>query len=1085
MPEIRIRLFGGPEASTPEGPVALTPHQACLVTLAAAWGPRGVPRSRVIRLFWEDSDTPQARHRLRQLLHGLRGRLGADVLGPAEADPLRLPTGTSDLEEWETKVRSGALAEAASILAHGFAARLDDPPSRGYADWLAGRRQALRTRLRERASAGWDRCRKASLWHEGRDAAEALYVLDPTSEAHLRCVLEARAMTGDVQAAEAAYADFVARLDPAAAPCPATRELMERIRTLPAEGARLMAGSTQGPPVPLVGRATVLQDLEGCLERVAAGRVELALLTGEGGIGKTRILDEIRRRARLAGFRVLSASPVQVEQRLPLSAMADALGVPEIRDHVAGLSEPWRTLVAAFLPTHEGISTLPEVPPIQESGLSRRLLDAFSFLLADVARDQPTLLAMDDLQWADDTTLAVLQSVKRRWEGGTLGIIGTVRPPRELGRRWPSPYLNQLMALASYRRELPGLSDEEARSLIQATAGRPLGTDGEERLAALGGRNPFFLIELTRDHLAGRLPLSRAPGEPLPLPISLQELFEHRLDTLSGAARAAAEVLAIRGRPTPMTELAALTESSLKEAVLAVEDLLRQRLVEVDRGLVSTSHELFRSAFYQQISPARLALRHLQVARHLQAQDGPVPHGELALHLSLGGEAPEAAHHGRVAADQAVENGAIAEATHLLRIVVDNEPDETLRAEATAELARLLHVSRDMERAAPLLASAADQLRLVGRRTQALRLDIRRVESMVEASGTPVGEAVERLTLIKEEARREGDWVAVAMALDTEMHLLHQVGDISGIQGTFGELRACVSSGDREAECLANASLAMSILFGDPGEGLTAAREAVRIAEEEEYGQHLLKAQTRLIVVLLYQGRLALAGSHDLVTSARRRAVRTGDLGQRIMLEANLGSFFADEGHLALAEETYEGIAPAFRNAEARIPKFNFFVNRGALARRQYQPERARGFLDQAAELLVSEMPDYMVDALHAEYGLTALLQGDLSEARLRGEQLRGSENGPIHFDPISSVTFRTRMSRRSGTEVEWLDQLRAIADRLDGSLTWPWLRVGVLECELASRTKQSDKVRYGRYLSVAEDLQLQGVVQRLKRLSA
>lgn len=1084
MTTIRITLFGGPEAALPEGPVILTPHQACLITLLGASGQRGMRRSEVIRLFWDEDDTPRSRHRLRQLLHGLRSRIGARALGTAETDLIRLPPGCCDMEDWHSSVNNGELADAAQRLALGFAPQIDPSPSRAFEDWLRGQRQALRRMVRTRASTQWERCRQAALWRDGRDAAEALFLLDPQDEENLRCVVEARAMTRDGRAAEAAVVAYRSHAGREGSLDAETEELLARVRTLPPEGAHLIADATPGPPLPLVGRAEVLQGLEGSLKRVRAGEVQLAVLIGEGGIGKTRVLREILRRARLDGFRILTASPVEVEQRLPLGALADALGAPEVRQHVADLSEPWRTLVAAFLPSHEGISTLPEVPPIQESGLSRRLLDAFSFLLAALAEERPTLLAVDDLQWADDTTLAVLQSVKRRWEGGTLGIIGTVRPPRELGRRWPSPYLNQLISLSSYRRELFGLSEEEARRLVRATAEGPLKSETEERLLALGGRNPFFLIELTRDHLSGRLPLCRGPGEPLPLPISLQELFEQRLHTLGAAARAAGEVLAIRGRPTPMDELAALADLSLQEAVFAVEELLRERLVEVERAQVAISHELFRSAFCQQVSPARLAFRHLQVALHLEAQEGPTPHGELALHLSLGGQSAEAARHGRLAAKDAVENGAIAEATHLLRIVVDNEPDETHRAEATAELARLLHVSRDMERAAPLLASAVDQLRMVGRRTQALRLEIRRVESMVEASGTPVTDAVNRLAGIKAEARREGDWVAVAMALDTEIHLLHQIGDIASIQALFGQLRSCITAGDREAECLANASLALSILFGDPLEGLEAAQAAVHIAQEDGFGPHLLTAQTRLIVVLLYSGRLALPEHQVLVSEARRRAARTGDRGQRIMLEANLGSFFADQGQTHLAEDIYDGIASEFRSAEARIPKFNYFVNRACLARRLFQPQRASTFLKQAAALIVEEMPDYMIDTYHAEAGLTALQEGCLGEARFHEAQLRGSEYGPIYFDPSPILQFRSMMSRRRGVRGDYLSVLEEIADRLKKQLIWPWLRIGVVECAHAIRVKRFDDNRFERYLSTARALRLNGVAERLEGLA-
>jgi hypothetical protein len=321
------------------------------------------------------------------------------------------------------------------------------------------------------------------------------------------------------------------------------------------------------------------------------------------------------------------------------------------------------------------------------------------------------------------------------------------------------------------------------------------------------------------------------------------------------------------------------------------------------------------------------------------------------------------------------------------------------------------------------------------------------------------------------------------MALDSQMRLFHQVGNTDGIRGTFRELRDCIASGDREAECLANASLAMSILFGDPSEGLVAAREAVRIADQESYDQHLLKAQTRLIVVLLYRGQMGLDATQVLVAAARRRAVASGDLGQRLMLEANLGSYFAEEGHLDVAEATYDGIARAFRAAEARLPEFNYLVNRASLARLKFDPERAARFLDEASRLIVQDTPDYMLDTLQAEYGLVAMQQGRVSEGKARLRELRGSENSALHFDPTSILSFRATVAQRIGQAQECLTYVRGIVDRLEARLIWPWLRSGLIECKLAQRAGAMDLARYEKFLATAEELNLRGTADMLERL--
>lgn len=1082
MSERYFELFGGPRLLGGYEEVRLTPYQEFLLMIVAGHGARGLSRTKASWLLWEEDDSPRTRHRLRQLLHGLRRRIGIEVMdgsGPdvLALDPSRLPT---DLDRLGQLLRRRECHEAARLCARGLGSGIAEPPTRAFTDWLETKAAGVSRQVRVAASKAWDETRPQGEWPAARDAAEALHLLDPDDENALQCVLEARAMTGSLQAALAAFADFRDRVQGQGGVSVRTREIVERIRKLGSRGRGGAGDPTR--PTPFVGRRQILEQIRQRLNRVLGGDMEFLLLAGEAGIGKSRILQEAAKEGSLMGLTCLHAQGNEVERHIPLNALMDALHAVDVVRHVQGLAQPWRTLVGAFLPPDANIERLPEIPFIQEDKLNRRLLDAFRILMDSVVDEGPTLLCIDDLQWIDNTTLAFLQFILRRWNDRPFGIVGTVRASPQDGQRAASQYLGELLALTSCRLSVGDLSEDEAKELVRQSAGRELSEDAVAGLLQLGGRNPFFLVELTSDLMAGRLRLPDEEAEAVAVPVSLQSLFENRIEAVSDTARDVSEMLAVHGRPLRLSALAGLVNHTLEECAAAVDELMARRLASVEQGSVWVAHELFRSALYRLISPARLGLRHLRLARYLEEHADPKPHGELAIHYARAGEAEAAVKHGRIAADEAVENGAIPEATHFLRIVVDNEHREAPRAEATGDLARLLHVNRDMAKAAPLLDLASTRLRRVGKARRALRMDIRRVESLVEVAETPISEAVADLTHIRKEAEAEGDWTAVAMALDTEMHLLHQVGDLEGIQAVFEGLKACAEREDPEAACIAYASLALNILFGDPDVALSSARKAVEIAEAEGLTEHLLMARTRLMVVLIFRGRLNLPAERKLTHMTRKLAAKAGNWGLRLMLEANVGAFLTDIGEFSEADRVFRDIARPFQSVDARIPAFNFLVNWGHLAMLQYEFSLAMERFRLAEELVSPLVPRYMIDLLNAQIGLCAFRHGDLRLARERAELLRSPSLKP-HFDPTPIYALQAAMALRARSPEPIITQMAEAADALKPRLILPWIKMEVLLAETTVRAKLPPDSRLLEALDAAQALRLSGPASQLERL--
>src|SRR5690606_13571213 len=99
----------------------------------------------------------------------------------------------------------------------------------------------------------------------------------------------------------------------------------------------------------------------------------------------------------------------------------------DLAGHLRALGTPWRTVIASLLPIVDD-DPIEDIPPIQEARLSRRLFDGLYLLMERIAAEASTILFIDDLHWADETTLTALQFIQRRWEGGSLGVVAAARP---------------------------------------------------------------------------------------------------------------------------------------------------------------------------------------------------------------------------------------------------------------------------------------------------------------------------------------------------------------------------------------------------------------------------------------------------------------------------------------------------------------------------------------------------------------------------------------------------------------------------------------------------------------------------------
>lgn len=1038
MSELRIDLLGGVRVYDGDREVALAPFQAALVTIVFAHGDASRPA--IARLLWTDEFDSRARHRLRQLLSATRKRVGFDLFGTDGDSVHPAPGVASDAAALRDALRRDEdLERAARLLQRGpLAGELPGLPD-VFADWCDGTREGWRRAIEQSARSRWPVHERAGDWVRARDVAEAMVVLEPADTTWVGRLISARGRDGQARAAEVAFAEYCALLPLREAPDPEVVTLIEAVRAMP--GANDVAQAE--PPPAFVGRSDALEAVAPLFEDLKDGRSSLAIVTGEAGIGKTRVLEELRRSAHMDGVRCLSARGIEFERVISLNPIIDALAGVDVDHHLTALGEPWRTVVGQVLPPGTLAEPVGELPLIQESNLSRRLFDAFSLLLDQIAQERPTVLFLDDLHWADSTTVATLRFFVRRTADTPFGVIATIRPDA-VGPRDPcSEFLSGTAETVTYRYDLEDLDEVDARALVRDVMGESASEEDIEGVILTTGCHPLYLIEVARDRAeAGQVGEAVVPSMP-PIPVSLREILLARTTSLSEKARHVSALLAIGAGRMRLGEIAALTDESIDDVVSATEELQLARIVEVERDRVWITHDLFRSAIYLELSEPRRATLHRRMALLLRDRDAP-PVDELATHLERAGDGAAAAEYAWLAGERCLSQGTVAEAAHFYGVAARSDTDPERVAEATARQGISLHLARDMARAAPVLELASVRLRRLGHHRAARRADVRRVEAAAEAGAAEASDLMAHLDTIREDATLNEDWEAVALALETGIQMLHGLGDVIGATRALEDCQQIAKRND--ASAVANISLALNVVFGDPEAGLASADLALALTEATD-NPHRLRALLRAMAVKQLRGRIVGSDFDDLVDEARHRAEAAGDIRVRFSVESNLAVAALDSGELDRAEHLFEQAAKHLGNAEMEHARFNHFHNLGELHLARDDFGAARSAFLQAERHLGPTTPPYASQAVLAGLGRCALETGDLGEARRRRQQV-ALPTLPLRYDPSTIIGFEVRFLERLREHRAALELLRGVTGSLEGRLELAWLKAVLLQGE-------------------------------------
>jgi DNA-binding SARP family transcriptional activator len=384
-------------------------HVALLVYLARS-PRRARTREHLLGLLWSDRDERQARHSLSEALRVMRRTLGDEAV-QADVDQIRLEPGAVafDTDVFNERSEHGDWAGAAALVEGAFLEGLSIPDANEFESWLAAERaewsargvSAIVRHAEARLAAG-------DLVVAAGEARRAL-ALDRAAEPAARAVMRALALMGDRAGALRVAEDLGRALgdELGAAPAPETTRLAERIREARV-GRRVAAAvpAARARP-PLVARAAELTALGAAWDRARAREGQVVLIEGEPGEGKSRLLDEFVARVRLEDATVAVARAVAADARVAWSALAGLLagGLAD----APGLAGTPPAALAALGTLDAGLSA--RAGGGAAGGIA--IPAAVSAAVSAAAEERPLVLALDDAQWIDPQTLALLPGLAR------------------------------------------------------------------------------------------------------------------------------------------------------------------------------------------------------------------------------------------------------------------------------------------------------------------------------------------------------------------------------------------------------------------------------------------------------------------------------------------------------------------------------------------------------------------------------------------------------------------------------------------------------------------------------------------------
>ena len=498
------------------------------------------------------------------------------------------------------------------------------------------------------------------------------------------------------------------------------------LETVGRQGYRFLGGGdlevpALSPPGPIVGRQREIDALQGWFQRAATGTHQLVFVSGEGGIGKTTVIDLwLARLAAGSEVRVAWGQCVEHygegEPYLPLlgalgqlSRQPGGQAIPAVLRRYAPL---WLVQLPGLVGELEQERLQRQLQGATPARMLRELAAALDVLTADV----PLVLVLEDLHWSDRSTVEVLAYLAQRREPARLLVLGTYRPVETM--LWEHPLRRTVQELCGRGQgaelRLECLPAEDVAAYLAGRLGGPVAAQLAAYVHERTEGHALFMVNIV-DHLVQqRFVVQRegqwalragADAKLASLPEGLQQFLVRRIEDLPPEARRVLEAASVAGEAFAVAAVAAGAQCSVTEVDAVCEGLARQQHFINDAGLTvwpdATSggsyrfqHVLYQQVLYEQVGSGRRAQLHRRIGARLEASAGARAGdlaAQLAVHFERGGEVQRAVSYWQQVGDQAARRHAHPEAIAALRqglallATVPDSPERT-RHELTLQL---------------------------------------------------------------------------------------------------------------------------------------------------------------------------------------------------------------------------------------------------------------------------------------------------------------------------------------------------------------------------------------------------------------
>jgi DNA-binding SARP family transcriptional activator len=644
-PALEIRILGPPDVRSAGAslPALESARAASLLGHLLVHHGVALPRQQLAFLLWPDSTEPQARTNLRHLLHTLRREL-PDAESCLEVTPRTLRWRADapcrlDLAEFERALAEGDLEGAVERYGGDLLEGIDD-------EWVLQERARLRDRYADALGRLERDHEERGEWEAALRCAGRLVRLDPLDEAAHGVLMRVHDARGDRVRAMRAYHAYAGRAqrELGLVPSAAMRAAYEALLLADdgdGDGDGGAPGAPAGPPgPPLVGRTAERARLSALWRGAERGGAQLVLVTGEPGVGKTRLVEELRSWCAHRGALTAEARAYPAEGAVAYGPVAAWLRSDALAPRLRRLERPYATELARLLPELETERPgLPRPEPLPEAEQRGRLFAAVARAL--LAGDAPLLLVADDLHWFDGPTLQLLHYLLRAGAAAPLLVAATARR-EELDAAHPVGELTAgLQALERFTEiALDRLGRAETAQLAERMLGAPLAEAAAERLFADSEGNPLFLVEAVQAAPDG-------PARAAPARVGrVEAVIAGRLARLSPPAEALAGLAATIGREFSAPVLADAAGIDAGTFVAGLDELWRRGIVRAqEHDVYDFSHGRIREAAYARLGPAQRRQHHLLVAGALErahGADGDAASGMIAAQYDAAGAAEAA-----------------------------------------------------------------------------------------------------------------------------------------------------------------------------------------------------------------------------------------------------------------------------------------------------------------------------------------------------------------------------------------------------------------------------------------------------------